>query len=397
MMSSFLRRLRAEPFPQRLALQNRPVIVAMLCCWTLQGMACRAELPASVQGEIDTTIKQFMEAHRVPGLSAALVVDHKIAYEQGYGLADIENNVPASPLTVYRLASISKMITAVGILQLVESGELHLDTPLRDFLPDFPEHATQVTSELLLKHQSGIRHYQGDEITSTHAYANVSDAFAVFRDDPLLFTPGEKFSYTTYGFNLLGAVIERASGQNFVEFIGEQICRPAGMNTLRPDRPSQIIPHRAAGYRLRGTVLLNDVAVDVTNKIPGGGWCSTSGDLARFAIALNQEKLINRKSLERMWTPQKTSSGEQTDSGLGCFIGEIDGDRVISHSGGQPKVATHLIFSPKRKTAVALMCNLRGGSVKGLGAELMRKLANLGEDRPGIPTPSTPTEGVPEE
>ncbi len=294
----------------------------------------------------------------MPGLSAAVVVDHELVYENGYGLADVENEVPATPESIYRLASISKMLTAVAVMQLVEQGELDLTAPIQTYVRDFPQKQAPLNCELLLKHQSGIRHYRGNEFRSTVAYANVSDAFHVFQDDPLLFAPGERFSYTTYGYNVLGAAIEGASGDDYVAYVLAHVCEPAGMKTIRPDSPYKIIPHRAAGYRLSGPVLVNDLQVNVSNKIPGGGWCSTAGDLGRFAIALCQGRLVSPETLERMWLPQKTNSGEQTEAGYGCFIRAVDGDRRISHSGGQPKVSTYLTISPGQKTAVALMCNL---------------------------------------
>jgi serine beta-lactamase-like protein LACTB, mitochondrial len=233
---------------------------------------------------------------------------------------------------------------------------------------------------LLLKHQSGIRHYRGDEVRSNTSYARVRDSFGVFQDDPLLFNPGERFSYTTYGYNVLGAAIEGASGEDYVSYVKKHICEPAGMETIRPDSPLKIIPHRAAGYRKSGPALINDIAVDVSNKIPGGGWCSTAGDLVRFARALAEGKLVDAQTLERMWTAQKTTQGKPTGAGYGCFIDTVDGDRLISHSGGQPKVSTYLVFSPARKTAVVLMCNLRGAGLKPLAQELIGVLGKVGAE-----------------
>ncbi len=346
-----------------------------------------AELPADARADIDARINAFLEKSKAPGISAAFVVDHDVCYEQGYGLADVENNVPATPQSVYRLASISKMLTAVGALQLVEAGKLDLSAPVQKYVPGFPEKQAPITCDLLLKHQSGIRHYKGDEVRSAVAYANVCDSFHVFQDDPLLFKPGEKFSYTTYGFNVAGAAIEGASGQDYVSYILEHVCKPAGMSSICPDSPFKIIPHRAAGYRRSGPVLVNDIAVNVSNKIPGGGWCSTAGDLARFAIALCQGKLISEETLELMWTPQKTASGEQTGAGYGCFITTArDGDRLISHSGGQPKVTTYLVFSPANQTAVALMCNLRGAAgLRPLAETLIAVLEGAGQKADAAP------------
>lgn len=151
------------------------------------------------------------------------------------------------------------------------------------------------------------------------------------------------------------------------------------MKTLQADNAYKIIPHRAGGYRMHGfgktASLRNAPLADVTNKIPGGGWCGTPGDLARFAIALCDGRLVKPETLERMWTPQKTAQGEQTPCGLGCFISEADGVRRILHSGGQPKVSTFLVFCPENKSAVALMCNLQGTALNRLAGELMDKIA----------------------
>lgn len=336
---------------------------------------CAAELSAEIVVQLDERIDAFRDKHRVPGISAAVVVGGQLVLERGYGLADVENNVPATPDTIYRLASISKMLTAVSAMQLVEQGKLDLQAPVQKYVPDFPEKQAPITCELLLKHQSGIRHYKDGEVRSAVAYARVGDALKVFRDDPLLFSPGEKFSYTTYGYNLLGTAIEAAAGQDYVSYVQEHVCRPAGMRAIEPDSPYKIIAHRAAGYRHNGlgkdAELVNDYFVDVSNKIPGGGWCASCGDLARFAIALMDAKLVSRDSLERMWTAQKTASGKQTDSGLGCFVEQQDGQRRISHSGGQPKVSTFLVFSPESRSAVALMCNLKDARLKTLAGELL--------------------------
>jgi CubicO group peptidase (beta-lactamase class C family) len=291
-------------------------------------------------------------------------------------MADVENQVPATADTVYRLASISKMLTAVAAMQLVEQKKLDLEAPIQKYVPGFPEKQAPITAALLLKHQSGIRHYKGDEVRSIVFYSRVGEALKIFQDDPLLFAPGEKFSYTTYGFNLLGTAIEGASGADYVSYVQEHVCRPAGMLTIQPDNPSKIIPHRAAGYRMKTPAkdaeLLNDFAVDVTNKIPGGGWCSTPGDLARFAIALMDAKLVSRETLEQMWTVQKTADGKNTPCGLGCFVAKMDGERIVSHSGGQPKVSTFLLLMPGKRQAIALMCNLRDAPLEPLARELVK-------------------------
>ena len=351
---------------------TRSVLRVLVLILLLAATAQSTDLPADLRSQIDQRVAEFLERSGVPGVSLAVGVDNALCFEKGYGLADVENHVPASSESIFRLASISKMLTGVAVLQLVEAGKLDLATPIQSYVPGYPEKQAPITCDLLLKHQSGIRHYKGDqEIRSNKHFLRVRDSFDIFEDDPLLFDPGTRFSYTTYGFNVLGAAIEGASGEDYVGYVQKHIAEPCGMTTLQPDSPLAIIPHRAAGYRKQGKKLLNDFAVDVSNKIPGGGWCSTAGDLVRFAGALNSGKLLSLQTLETMWTPQTTVDGEVTKVGYGCFIDVVDDDRLISHSGGQPKVSTFLVFSPARKVAVAVMCNLRESSPKPLALDLI--------------------------
>ena len=144
-----------------MGLKVAALVLALLVA--AQATSRAAELAAEQQQAVDAAIETFMQKKKVPGLSAAIVVDWQLCYERGYGLADVENEVPATPQTMYRLASISKMLTAVAVLQLVESGELDLDAPIQTYVPGFPQKQAPVTCELLLKHQSGIRHYKSGE------------------------------------------------------------------------------------------------------------------------------------------------------------------------------------------------------------------------------------------
>ncbi len=347
-------------------------------------VAHAAELPEDARAQIDQHVAKFLDRTGAPGVSIAIGVGDQLCFEKGYGLTDIENEVSATRHSIYRLASISKMLTSVAVLQLVEAGKLDLAAPIQSYVSDFPEKQSPITCALLLKHQSGIRHYKGDEIRSNVHYARVRDSFHVFQDDPLLFDPGTRFSYTTYGFNVLGAAIEGASGEDYVGYVQKHIADPCGMTSLQPDDPYKLIPHRAAGYRKQGQQLQNDFAVDISNKIPGGGWCSTAGDLVRFADALASGKLLGAPSLELMWTPQKTVDGKETTSGYGCFIDTVDGDRLISHSGGQPKVSTFLVFSPAKRVAVAVMCNLREASPRPLALHVMKRVVGAEVAEPAL-------------
>ncbi len=335
------------------------------------------QLSSAQLTEIERVIRAEMERQKIPGLSIALVTEHRLQWAKGFGYADLENSVPATERTVYRLASISKTITAVAVLQLVERGKLDLDAPIQRYCLAFPEKPWPITARQLLAHMSGIRHYKRpEEITSTRHYTRIVDTLEIFKDDPLEHEPGARFTYTTYGYNVLGCAIEGASGMSYLDYVGENIFRPAGMDHARDDDVFALIPHRAQGYRRTPSgELQNSPLADTSNKIPGGGLCSTVLDLARFAIALQQGKLLRHETLEQMWTPQKTRDGRETSYGLGWSLSEFRGRREVFHTGGQPRVSTLLYMRPEDRLAIALMSNLEGARL----IDLARRIADLAQ------------------
>ncbi len=351
------------------------VLVIALCAVPL-GAQRRAELPAETIERIEAAVSAEMARDHVPGASVAVAVGERIVYANGFGLSDLENSVPAKVSTVYRLASISKPITATAVMQLVERGTLDLDAPIQKYCPAFPEKRWGVTLRQLLGHLGGVRHYGNpEEMRSTRHYTDVVTPLVMFKDDPLLHEPGTAYSYTTYGYNLIGCAVEGASGKSYVEFVRENIFGPAGMDRIRPDDAHAIIPNRAQGYRLRenGDLRNSDLA-DTSNKIPGGGFASTAIDLVKFAIAVQNGTLVTESTRKQMWTPQKTSDGNETSYGLGWAISEQDGRKEISHGGGQPRVSTLIFLVPANRVAVALMMNLEGVSGR---IPLARKIADL--------------------
>lgn len=328
-------------------------------------------LSAAAVARIEQAVQQEMAAQKIPGLSVAVVKENQLRWSAGFGLADLENQVPARAQTVYRLASISKPITAVAVMQLVEQGKLDLDAPIQKYVPSFPEKPWPVTARQLLGHLGGIRHYRGDEVHSTRPYPTLTEGLAIFKDDPLLHAPGTKYAYTSYGFNLLGCAVEAASGKPFMAYLQNYLFKPAGMDRMREDSVAAIIPHRAQGYRkTEHGELLNSRLADTSYKIPGGGLCSPVEDLARFAAALNTGKLLRRETVERMWVPQKTTDGQETTYGFGWNISRKNGMRCIAHNGAQQRVATRLVLLPEQGCAVAIMTNLEGAKLTDLSAQI---------------------------
>jgi CubicO group peptidase (beta-lactamase class C family) len=293
-------------------------------------------------------------------------------------MADLENFVPAQPITVYRLASISKPITAVAVMQLVERGALELDAPIRRYVPEYPEKPWPITVRQLLGHQGGVRNWTEEEFVGTRHYATLAESIGVFRDDPLVHEPGTRVTYSSFGYTLLGRAIEAAGGRSYVEYLRLNVFEPAGMEYTRADDVLGIIPNRARGYRLNaGGALLNSPLSDTSNRLPGGGLVGTAEDVARFSLALTAGTLVKPETLKLMWTPQLTRDRRASGFGLGFVVGRRGGELEVYHTGGQSRVSTLFYMRPDRGVAVVLLTNL-----EGIGAPLLdlgRQIADLAQ------------------
>lgn len=315
---------------------------------------------------VDAAVQDFQTKNQVPALTVAIAMDGRIVYSKVFGVADVENGVKATPETLIRTGSIAKPISAAAAMTLYDAGKLDLDAPIQKYCPAFPQKPSPITTRQLLGHLSGIRHYKEGEIESTKHYAHISDGFAIFANDPLLFEPGTKFSYTTYGFTVVGCVVEGASGEKFGDYVSHHVLRPAGMTHTFIDEVSRIVPHRARGYsRLDGNVV-NAGLMDSSYKIPGGGYVSTAEDLVRFQLAMADGKVVKPATVAQMWTPQKTSDGKPTSYRMGFGITEGDGQKIVGHSGSQQGCSTAMETVPSKHYAIAVMVNMDGVNVQSL-------------------------------
>jgi CubicO group peptidase (beta-lactamase class C family) len=335
-----------------------------------------ANLPLAQAGAVDAAILAALPRLGAPGLSIGVVRDRELRWSAGYGLADIENDVPATPASVYRLASVSKPITATAVLQLAERGRLDLDAPIQRYVPDFPDKPWPITARQLLSHQSGIRNWTDEEFHNTRRFTSIAESLLPFRDDALLFEPSTKTQYTSLGFTLLGAALEGAGGAPFMEQLRSSVFQPAGMESARDDNVFAVVPHRARGYFRQGDgSLANAPLTDTSNRIPGGGLVATAEDVARFASALQRGLLLKPETLQMALIPQKLRGGRATGYGLGWAVGRRGTRREAYHVGGQPQVSTVLYMQPDAGVAVAILANLEG--VENALLDLARQLAGI--------------------
>ena len=331
-------------------------------------------LPAVKVEKIEAEVAAWLAKFKAPALSVAVVADNKLAWSKGYGLANVENQVSARNDTVYRLASIAKSITAVAIMQLVEKGKIDLDKPIQKYCSAYPEKQWTITPRQLLVHFAGVRYNKLEEVGSTKHYNNINDAVGAFKDDPLLQEPETKYSYSTPGYVLLGCAIEGSSGASYIDYLKENIFKPAGMTRTGLDDVFTIIPNRAAGYRTGFSGAIQNAPLhDTSIKVPAGGLVSTVEDMARFAVAVSSGQLVKQETLEKMWTKPKTRDGKESGYAVGFLVGEQNGQKRVFNDGSQAGTRTYLFLLPKEKFAVVLMTNLE----KAWCEELAPKIADI--------------------
>lgn len=333
--------------------------VATVLAWLLLAIVGRGQTDsAAFQRVLDEAIAD----PKLVGLSAAVSIGGETAWSGGAGWADIENRVPETGHSVHRLASVSKPITAMAVMKLVEQKKLALEQTVRDFISDYPQEKP-ITVLQLLTHTSGIRHYaKPNESDGMEHYRFLRLALPIFQGDPLLFEPGTKYSYTTYGYTLLGEIALQAGGyREFEDLMKELVWAPAGMNDTRLEMPWEIVPDRVHGYSyFANREIRNAAYTDLSYKYPGGGMLSTVEDLMRLVQAFDSGKLVSMDTRRKMFTLPTLPAGEQTNYALGWGVGVNDHGFIYTHSGGQLGTSTYLAGYPDSGVAVAVFSNVDG-------------------------------------
>ena len=369
--SSFVRRVPNTPF-------SFGVAVLLVFFFSVQAGAQDKTLAPAKRAQIEKAVSAFMAANSVPGVSIAVVQNGQPVWSAGFGMADLEDSAPATSFTLYRLGSISKPITAVAILQLFERGKLDLDAPVQKYCPAFPSKDSPITSRQLLAHLSGIRHYNDDgkgdvpEDSARH-FASMEESLQLFASDPLLSKPGAQFHYSTYGYTLLGCVLEGAASQKYVDFVRENVFRPAAMDHTQADDFFAIVPHRTRWYHKDKSGAVHNAGVlDSSYKIPGGGLISSADDMANFETALLADKLLKRTTRDLMWTVAQPTDGKPSHYALGWFIVDKFGVQTAGHSGGQQGTDTDFVIAPERNLGIVVLANMDNVNTSALADSILK-------------------------
>jgi serine beta-lactamase-like protein LACTB len=317
--------------------------------------------PALYTTEIDSAILHLSDmkaVNKVPGVSITVMKKGEIVFSEGLGYADLEQRVPVDPArTKFRVGSVSKPMTAAALAKLYEEGKIDLDAPIQRYVP-FPKKEYDLSLRQLAGHIAGIRHYKGDEFLSAKNYETVTEGLDIFKDDPLLFKPGEKYSYSSYAWNLISAAIEAAAGEDFLSYVDRVVFDELGLENTVADHVDSLIPYRTRYYERTGSgEIVNAPFVDNSYKWAGGGFLSTTEDLAKFGHAHIKEGYLKQSTLDLWRKSQQTNDGKMTNYGIGWRSGEYGGKKWFGHSGGSVGGITQLIIYPAEEVVVAVLTN----------------------------------------
>jgi len=318
----------------------------------------RAEPLANEIGVARAEIRQNISS-LAPGFSIAVALEGKIIWSEGFGWADVANRKPVTPQTQFRVGSVAKSLTAAGLMLLVEQGKINLDADIHKYVADFPDKGASITLRELGGHLAGIRHYRGRESFSNQHYDSLRPGLKIFENDPLLSKPGEKYSYSSYGFNLIGVAMESAVGVTFTNYMRQSVFMPLQMSHTVPDEAGHEPADCSRFYILdSNTNFVLAPPVDNSYKWPSGGFLSTPEDLVRFGMALLHPGFLQRESLGTMFTSQKTTNGKSIGYGIGWIIRrDAHGGRLWAHTGGSVGGSAELLLYPDRHLVMAIAFN----------------------------------------
>lgn len=345
--------------------QSNPGLMLLVLAAFLQTVASPSQSLEEKYGPrlaaFEALARKEMAATHTTGLAIALRIGDQI-WARAYGYADVENGSPLKPEASFRLASVTKPMTAVAVVQLADAGKIDLDAEIQTYVPYFPRKSHPVTVRQLLGHLGGISHYRNfEKELHIKEHKTTREAIDIFKDYDLVAEPGTKYQYSSYGFNLLGAAVEGASGQSYGDYMRDHVWAPLDMKDTRMDDPADIIPNRVRGYDWEDGKLRNSEFVDVSSRFAGGGTRSTVLDLLKFARGFTDGKLVSPARVKEMTRPMRLADGTLTDYGMGWGVDPQNGRYMFSHGGAQNETRTFLAILPGRDAAIALATNFESG------------------------------------
>lgn len=352
-----------------------------------------SDIPAQSAAPVAAVYAQAADSGRVlarghiatrylPGITVAVGRNGEVVWAEGFGWADLSHGTLATPETLYPVGSISKPMTTTAVGLLHERGKLDLDVPIQTYVPSFPEKRWPITTRQLLGHVAGVHNYGAADALRQDPCSSAVDGLDVISEDTLLFEPEHEFRYSNYGFRLVGAVVEAASGEPLTEFMRREVFAPMGLERTTPDLGGDMEIDRATFYTPGSfRTLRRSQELDMSCSMAAGGFLSTPSELVRFGFAMLDAELLRQETVDMLWTSQRLVDGEPTGYGMGWSVGTTqlgdDAGRTpsISHGGAVLGGRASLLIFPEENMVVATMTNSRGDP-----GPLARELAALFRD-----------------
>ncbi len=311
-------------------------------------------------GQAEQIIKKVMEEKALPGVAVAVSIEGNTIWSKGFGFADMEEKIPVSASdSKFRIGSVSKPLTAVGLAILYEQGKVDLDAPIQNYVPDFPKKRWDISLRQLAGHTAGIRHYRGNEFMSDKKYPTVAEGLDIFENDRLEFEPGTKYSYSSYAWNLISAAIENIAEEPFLKFMDKEVFNKMELKNTEADHADEENAKRTKFYQRDGGEASEAPYVDNSYKWAGGGFLSTAEDMVIFGNSLLFNQFLKKETLDLFISPQKIANGKTTNYGIGFRSGEDKkGRKWYGHSGGSVGGTTMWMIFPDQEMIVAMITNM---------------------------------------
>ncbi|KFZ39126.1 hypothetical protein HR45_01640 [Shewanella mangrovi] len=353
-------------------------MLTLLSCSISAAWADASDIPAL----LDKLFTAAISSPTVPGISVAVADNRGIVWAQGYGYADLENHVAMTPAHKLRIGSVAKVITTAGLMRLYQQGKIDFDAPVTQYVPSWPQDKPTITLRQLTSHTAGIRHYKegANEFLLNTPFASVTASLELFKQDPLLFTPGSAFSYSTFGWTLVSAAMEGADGKrSFRQIMQQEVFQPLQLTDMVFDDQYAIISQRARPYSVHEGLLQNSPQTDHSYKWAAGGFIATPSDVDRFALAQLDNDYLKPATQALMFSKAHLTDGTPVNFGIGWMIGfdnyrqrakyrddaealamMADMPQAVMHSGGSMGGITMTIMCREHQRAVTVVKNVDG-------------------------------------
>jgi CubicO group peptidase (beta-lactamase class C family) len=368
----------------------RLLACALTAATLLASRTTTAQQPAraALVHTIDSIAAAPAKSGAVAGMAVAVIRGHDTLLMKGYGFSDLENRVPVTPQSVFRIGSVTKQFTSSAVMQLVEQGKLHLDDDIKTYLPQVQTHGRKIVLRELLNHTSGIPSYTDVD----GAFGKVmredlphDSLIALVAHDSLQFEPGSHFYYNNTGYFILGMLIEKITGKPYGEYLNEKLFTPNKLAATTYCDTRRIIPHRAQGYQRGRNGLENSDFLSMDLPYAAGSLCSTVGDLVRWTQLLNNGGIVSAASFHEMTTPVNLTSGRHMPYGFGLMPDTLGGHRTIAHGGGINGFISHVMYVPDDSLAIAVLSNTAPAPSQQVAEAIARVVLGLPAARPTPP------------